>query len=97
MEAQSECLHVAYMFLTFGADLHAQSVLINKISASELRQKFIKSALLVGSASLKNFFLVINSVSFSCSSFFLFPRDHGFNGITSKEEKEEGDPKIHSL
>ncbi len=32
---------------TFGTDLHAQSV-INKISASELRRKFIKSALLVG-------------------------------------------------
>ncbi len=35
-------------FCTFGTDLHAQSVLINKISASELSQKFIKSALLVG-------------------------------------------------
>ena len=32
----------------FGADLYAQSVLINKISASELRRKYIKSALLVG-------------------------------------------------
>ncbi len=35
-------------FCTFGADLYAQSVLINKASASELRRKFIKSALLVG-------------------------------------------------
>ena len=35
-------------FCTFGADLHAQSVIIKKISASELRRKFIKSALLVG-------------------------------------------------
>ncbi len=35
-------------FCTFGADLCAQSVLSNKISASELRRKFIKSALLVG-------------------------------------------------
>ncbi len=33
---------------TFGADLYTQSVLINKISASELRRKFIKGALLVG-------------------------------------------------
>ncbi len=33
---------------TFGADLYAQSVLINKISASELSWKFIKVALLVG-------------------------------------------------
>ena len=35
-------------FCTFGAGLYAQSVLINKISASELCRKFIKSALLVG-------------------------------------------------
>ncbi len=35
-------------FCTLGVDLYAQSVLINKISASELRQEFIKSALLVG-------------------------------------------------
>ena len=32
----------------FGTDLYAQSVLINKIFASELSRKFIKSALLVG-------------------------------------------------
>ncbi len=36
-------------FCTFGTDLYAQSVLSNKISASELSRKFIKSALLVGS------------------------------------------------
>ncbi len=35
-------------FCTFGTDLHAQPVLVNEISASELRWKFIKSALLVG-------------------------------------------------
>ncbi len=35
-------------FGTFGTDLFAQSVLINKISALELSRKFIKSALLVG-------------------------------------------------
>ncbi len=35
-------------FCTFGADLYAQSVLSNKISASELSRKFIESALLVG-------------------------------------------------
>ena len=39
-------------FHTFGADLHAQSVLINKISASELSRKFAKSALLVGKSPL---------------------------------------------
>ncbi len=41
-------------FCTFGADLHAQSVLSNKISASELTRKFIKSALLVGTSIKKN-------------------------------------------
>ena len=35
-------------FCTFGTHLCAQSALINKISASELRRKLIKSALLVG-------------------------------------------------
>ena len=52
MEAQSEYVHVAHTFLArFGADLHAQSALSNKDSASELRRKFIKSAqLLVGSS-----------------------------------------------
>ena len=49
MEAQSEHAHIAlHVFAHFGADLHARSVLINKISASELRRKLIKSALLVG-------------------------------------------------
>ncbi len=39
---------LAARFCTFGANLHAQSVLINKISASEFSRKIIKSALLVG-------------------------------------------------
>ena len=38
-------LHTHYC--TFGADLQAQSVLSNKISASEVSRNFIKSALLV--------------------------------------------------
>ena len=42
------CTHCATCFCMFGADLYAQSVLVNKISASELTRKFIKSALLVG-------------------------------------------------
>ena len=43
------CMHIAHTsFCTFGANLYAQSVLINKIFASELSRKFIKSALLVG-------------------------------------------------
>ncbi len=35
-------------FCTFGADLYAQSVLGNKISASEFSRKSIEGALLVG-------------------------------------------------
>ncbi len=42
----TRCMHVFLHVL--GADLHAQSVLVNKISASELSRKFIKNALLVG-------------------------------------------------
>ncbi len=40
-------------FYTFGTNLYAQLLLINKISASELSRKFIKSALLVGSGAVK--------------------------------------------
>ena len=42
---RTRCVHV---FARFGADLHAQSVLVSKNSASDLSRKFIKSALLVG-------------------------------------------------
>ncbi len=50
MEAQSEYVRVAHTFFAhFSADLYAQSVISYKISASELRRKFIKSASLVGS------------------------------------------------
>ncbi len=49
VEAQFEYVNIACMFLhVWHRFVHAQSVLINKISASELRQKFIKRALLVG-------------------------------------------------
>ncbi len=48
MESQLEYnIHKQTRFCTFRVDLFAPSVLINKISASELSQKFIKSALLV--------------------------------------------------
>ena len=51
-EAQSEHVHIAFTFFArLAPDLHAQSVLSNKISASDLSQKFIKGALLVGYAS----------------------------------------------
>ncbi len=50
IEAQSKHVHVAHKFFArLGTDLHAQSMLSNRISASELGRKFIKSALLVGS------------------------------------------------
>ncbi len=42
------CTHCVHVFARLGADLHAQSVLIDKISASELTRTFIGSALLVG-------------------------------------------------
>ncbi len=46
MEAQSEHVHIAYRFFcTSGGDLHAQSVLVNKISASEFCRNSIMSAL----------------------------------------------------
>ncbi len=49
MEAQSEHVHIACTFLARSApDLHAQSAPSDIISASELRRKFIKGALLVG-------------------------------------------------
>ena len=47
MESTRTHMHTRF-FCTFGTDLYAKSVFINKISALELSQKFIKSALLVG-------------------------------------------------
>ena len=46
-------MHV-FFFCAFCADSHAQSVIINKISAWELSQKLTKSALLVGYYYYKN-------------------------------------------
>ncbi len=43
MEAQSEYAQVGYMFFArLSAELYAWSVLVNKISASELSRKFVK-------------------------------------------------------
>ncbi len=42
------CTRCTHAFRTFCTDLYAHSVRINKISASEVSWKFIKSALLVG-------------------------------------------------
>ncbi len=46
VDIHTHCVHV---FARFGADLYVQSVLIDKICASELSRKFIESVLLVGS------------------------------------------------
>ena len=43
----TRCVRVIFL-PRFGADLHAQSVLCSKISASELSRKFVKCALSVG-------------------------------------------------
>ncbi len=51
MEAQSEHVHVAYIHVFFARlapDLYTQSVLVKKVSASELSPKFINRVLLVG-------------------------------------------------
>ena len=44
------CTHRIHVFARLALICNAQSVLINKISASELRRKLTKSALLVGKA-----------------------------------------------
>ncbi len=44
------CAHCIRVFARSASILHAQSVLSNAISASELRRKFTKSPLLVGQA-----------------------------------------------
>ena len=49
-------------FCTFGISLNSQSVLIDKISASELSQMLIKSALLVGT--MRKFSKYYNKISF---------------------------------
>ncbi len=60
MEAPSEHVHIAYMFLHVLASIwHAQSVLSDKISASELRGKSIKYALLAGQVALVTRCLVV--------------------------------------
>ncbi len=48
MEAQLEYDTLRARFGTFSANLYAQLVPINKISASELTRMFIKSVSLVG-------------------------------------------------
>ncbi len=45
------CTRCVHVFARLGADVYAQSVLINKVSASELSRKFIKVASLVGRGS----------------------------------------------
>ncbi len=57
MEAQSEHAHIACTFCTFGADLHAQWALINKISALELSREFTKGST-VGWAGIRKYVVV---------------------------------------
>ena len=74
----------------FGVDLYAQSVLSNKISASELSRKFIKSALLVGRLVILQLVLSYNihlSLSAFCVS-FLCHSDHVAS--PPREKKKRG-------
>ena len=58
VEAQSEYVQVAYTFCArLAPELRARSALGNEISASELRRKLVKSALLVGVASWPYFLI----------------------------------------
>ncbi len=63
MKAQLEYMHISARSAPI---FYAQSVLINKISASELSRKFIKSALLVGNE---------GSQSFTCRQLRYFSRE----------------------
>ena len=60
--------------------MHAQSVIINKVSASELKRKFIKSALLVGKGKKRLQF-------FSLSLFFA--QIHGCLNVKTKRKKKK--------
>ncbi len=87
----------ALFFCTFGAGSHVQPVLVTKISASELRRKPIKSALLVGYDSECNSKsltvwepprMLSPALVFSCS----FPPSLAPN-FQNLERGEEGDEK----
>ena len=67
-------------FCTFGANLRAQSVFINKISASELSRKLIKSALLVGWQLLTTDITIIDIGGY-CAHVFQLAVE--FHGVTS--------------
>ena len=66
-------------FCTFGADSCAQSVLINKLSASELSRKFIKGALLVGCSD--NF-----QKKKSCLQVLLAKEERGKDAVNYRQE-----------
>ncbi len=55
--SRNMCTRCVHVLGTLDADLYARSVLTNKISASELRRKFIEGVLLVGCL-LKVFVLI---------------------------------------
>ncbi len=62
--SRNVCTLHARFFARFGADSRARSALINKISASELRRKFIKGWLVVGWVGL--YILTTQDSSFHC-------------------------------
>ncbi len=68
---------------TLGANLYAQLALINNISASELRRKFIKSALLAGWVFPDKFALPQEILDNICFFFFCLVLLHAcMKGIT---------------
>ncbi len=63
-----------HIFARLPPDLHAQSAFINKISASELTRKFIKSALIVGWVFRIGFFILLRA----CLPRFVFLLSRSF-------------------
>ncbi len=86
MEAQLECTP---RFCTFGADLYAQSVLNNKLSALELSRKLLIECV-VGWAVLKKKNLLVKALGFllTLQKAFPFPYPPCSTQTASSSEKE---------
>ena len=83
----TRCTNV--FFARLGADLHAQSVIIKKIFASELCRKFIKSVLLVGfSSSSSSSASSSSSVSVGGRCYFIPPQSTTA-GLKRRERERE--------
>ncbi len=91
MEAQLEHVRIAYTF--FARLAPAQSVLINKISASELSRKFIKSPLSVGSTL---FFPELNLLFNSPFSLRLLRGAHRLPGVSVLHDRRRR-PALHHV